>query len=522
MIDHRKTLDSGTEGPKRMSIGTIVDKVTGQKRAYALDALRGSAILMMVLSEMNPYSRTNHLPSFMYHAQVPPPDFIFNPKAPPPGVTWVDMVLPFFLFSMGAAIPFAIGRRIEKGVGTRGIVVSTLLRGLLLALFAFYVEHIKTYSMVGGRYTLFLIGITGFLLPFIVLGRLPSDWKPGVRTAVKAAGWIGAVALLLLSRHKDSYANVFSIERYDVIIVILANVAVYTTLIYLATRKNLLMRAGIMGIMIAMKLGTSVPGWVHSLYANFPIPYVNAMKSLGPSAVSVLKAFNFFFSLEITHYLFIAIPGTIVGDMVLQWMNAPETGEREAGSWSKARYTGLALLLFGAVVLDLCLLKGRYVWQLAVALIPVLLAGNWLVRKPSASIERLINGLYKWGMYLLAVGILFEPYEGGIKKDGATMSYFFVSTGLAIFTLIVYTIIIDIFKGKRAVQLLIDNGQNPMIAYTAGGNFVGLILGTFWISDYLAKVVVTPWPSFAIAVCTTLLVALSVSFCTRRRLFWRT
>ena len=89
-----------------MSKIAFVDKTTGQKRAYALDALRGIAILMMVLLSVEPTSVLNHLPSFMYHGQVPPPNFKFDPNLP--GVTWADMVFPFFLFSMGAAIPFAL------------------------------------------------------------------------------------------------------------------------------------------------------------------------------------------------------------------------------------------------------------------------------------------------------------------------------------------------------------------------------------------------------------------------------
>ena len=79
-------------------------------RAYALDALRGYAIITMVLSAT---IVTQVLPGWMSHAQTPPPDHIFNPSLP--GITWVDLVFPFFLFAMGAAFPFSIGKRAEKG-----------------------------------------------------------------------------------------------------------------------------------------------------------------------------------------------------------------------------------------------------------------------------------------------------------------------------------------------------------------------------------------------------------------------
>ena len=80
------------------------------QRALALDALRGYAIITMVLSAT---IISSILPGWMSHAQTPPPEHIFNPEIP--GITWVDLVFPFFLFAMGAAFPFSIGRHAEKG-----------------------------------------------------------------------------------------------------------------------------------------------------------------------------------------------------------------------------------------------------------------------------------------------------------------------------------------------------------------------------------------------------------------------
>lgn len=57
------------------------------KRAYALDALRGYAIITMVLSATVAW---NSLPGWMYHAQTPPPDRAFDASLS--GITWVDLV----------------------------------------------------------------------------------------------------------------------------------------------------------------------------------------------------------------------------------------------------------------------------------------------------------------------------------------------------------------------------------------------------------------------------------------------
>jgi predicted acyltransferase len=516
-----------------VSTPAFVDKVTGQKRAYALDALRGIAILMMVLSSVEPVRVLNHLPSFMYHTQVPPPFFEFIPTLP--GVSWVDMVFPFFLFSMGAAIPFAIGRRMEKGTPWHKLVGATLLRGAILSLFAFYVEHIRT-GVVDGKYTagmegtclqMFLIGTGGFLILFPALGRLPSNWSKGVRTAVKVAGWAAAIGLMSIVRYDPkvslAHNSTFSLAKFDCIIMILANIAVYTTFAYMLTRKNTLLRIGVLGILMAMKLGATVPtGWVHAFQANFPIPYLSHMSFLGGFVTSILGVINSFFSLTITDYLFLSVTGTIIGDMIIKWMNTVETTDSAKFSWSKGRFSGLATLLFATTAFTLIMLKGRHVTELVICLIPLLAIANKLVSNPVNSLETLINGVYKWGMYMLAVGMLFEPYEGGIKKDPATMSYYFVAGGLAILMLLVFTIVIEVFNKKKYLQLLIDNGQNPMIAYTAGGNLIGTTLVVLGIHTYLKNTLTTPWPYFCYSVVFTLLVALSVSFCTRHKIFWRT
>jgi len=516
-----------------LSVTAVVDNVTGQKRAYALDALRGIAILMMVLSSVEPMSIVNHLPSFMYHGQVPPPEFVFNPNLP--GVTWVDMVFPFFLFSMGAAIPLAMSRRIEQGVPWHKLVGSTLLRGLILSLFAIYVEHIRTgcidpvytAGMVGKSIEIFLIGTGGFLLLFPILGRMPTKWKASTRIVVKTAGWLAAIALMFIVRYdpkiSTAHSATFSLDKFDIIIMILANVAVYTTFAYMLTRKNILLRLGILGCIMAMRLSAGAPdSWVGTLQANFPIPWMDQLNFLGPIGVSILKTVNNFFNMGCMSYLFIAIPGTIVGDRILSWINASETSIEDKQEWTPKRYIALAGLLFGTVILTIIMLKGRHVWQLVLCLIPLLYLGNRLVKNASNSVEILLHDLYKWGVYLLAVGMIFEPYENGIKKDSATMSYYFVSAGLAIFMLSVFSIIIDVFKRKKILQLLIDNGQNPMIAYTAGGNLIGTTLAVLGIDAYAGRTITTPWPYFTFSLLFTLLVALVVSFCTKKKWFWRT
>jgi predicted acyltransferase len=284
-----------------------------------------------------------------------------------------------------------------------------------------------------------------------------------------------------------------------------------------------MLRVGIMGLIAALLLSSWAGGWVQTMHTNFPIPCVDRLGFLGNIVSPILKTVNSFFTLLTTQFLYVCIPGTIIGDLILNWIEAPEDEASDKQVWSNRRYTAIAVILFLTSVLTLILLKGRFTWVLVICLVPIFVALHLILKDPVKSIERLIGSITKWGMYLLALGLIFEPYQGGIKKDPPTHSYYFVSTGLAVLILVVLTILIDVFKKKKWLQLLIDNGQNPMIAYVAGGNLVGTTALLIGLDALGAKYLTAPWLYFfAYSVVMTLLTALFVSFCTRRNWFWRT
>lgn len=79
------------------------------QRNQALDALRGFAILTMILSGSIAFG--NVLPAWMFHAQVPPPEHKFNPTLA--GITWVDLVFPFFLYCMGYVVRLTLKKYIR-------------------------------------------------------------------------------------------------------------------------------------------------------------------------------------------------------------------------------------------------------------------------------------------------------------------------------------------------------------------------------------------------------------------------
>lgn len=100
------------------------------------------------------------------------------------------------------------------------------------------------------------------------------------------------------------------------------------------------------------------------------------------------------------------------------------------------------------------------------------------------------------GLLLDYTWTLFEPYEGGIKKDKATISYYSITSGMSILLIIFFSIFIDIFNKQKWFKLLIENGQNPMIAYAGINN---LIIPIFYLTGMmflLNKYAITPWLGF--------------------------
>jgi hypothetical protein len=232
------------------------------------------------------------------------------------------------------------------------------------------------------------------------------------------------------------------------------------------------------------------------------------------------------YQLYYLQYLFIVVPGTIAGDLLLGWLRCAAEGSdgapegREA--WPAFRYAGIALLMLSLTVLLVAGLKAR--WLVPTTLITfALCALGWrLMSKPATATERLFHTLFNWAIYWLVLGLCFEPYEGGIKKDKATMSYYFVSTGCAICLLIVLLMLVDVFRRKRWVQLLVENGQNPMIAYAGINNLVLPVLALSGVDKLLSGLEATPWLGFVRGAIITLLLALSTSFFTKQKIFWRT
>ncbi|OCQ93309.1 DUF5009 domain-containing protein [Oscillatoriales cyanobacterium USR001] len=475
-----------------------ISPVVVTKRADALDALRGIAVLAMVLSGT---IARKILPAWMYHAQEPPLTHTFNPKLA--GLTWVDLVFPFFLFTMGAAISLALSRRIAKGWDTKKVIFSILQRGFLLASFAIFLQHIRP-TVINPNEPItqkWWLALAGFFILFWMFVRLPLSWFSWLRKLIFVAAW--TLGFIFVSNIIYPDGKGFSLERSDIILVVLANMAVFGSLIWLFTRSNIWLRLGFLGLLFAMRLSAGADGWIKLIWLSSPAPWI--------------------FQFDYLKYLFIVIPGTIVGDLLHRWIEYSSPEDASYSRWNSWRYFILMILMLAINIILLIGLQGRWVWQTALLSFVLCLWGLLLVKNPGNITENLLNRLYIWGFYWLMLGLVFEPYEGGIKKDSATMSYFFVTAGLAIFMLIALMIFVDYFKKKAWVQLFIDNGVNPMIGYAGFANIVWpIVVLNEWESRIIEMTSRDAIGGFMRGFIYTFLVALIVMIFSRLKLFLRT
>lgn len=473
----------------------MTQNVTSQ-RATALDALRGYAILTMVLSGTIAYGI---LPGWMYHAQVPPPLHKFDPSIF--GLTWVDLVFPFFLFSMGAAFPFSIGRKLHELNGFRNTIVQSFLRGAQLAFFAIYIEHLHPWVISEPQDTkAWLITLFAFALMFPIFMRLPSKISKTIRYAVKVSAYALGILLLLTLNYANN--RTFSVGYSDIIILVLANMAIFGSLIYILTYRNRLARIAILPFIMAVFLGSSNEGsWVHWLFNLTPAVW--------------------FYKFYYLKYLFIVIPGTLAGEYLLEWINTAQT-ETESKRTKKSMALMLVVITFGLVLLNLIGLYSRLLVMNLLLTSALLIFGLVMLKKGQGSYVQLWKKLFESGAYLLILGLFFEAYEGGIRKDHSTYSYYFVTSGLAFMALIFFSVICDFFRKSEFFSFLVMAGQNPMLAYVGSAMLIMPLLILFGLADFLTFFNSNPWLGFLKGILITTLVALATIFFTRIKWFWRT
>lgn len=462
------------------------------ERALSIDALRGYAIITMVLSAA---IVSGILPGWMYHAQLPPPTHTFNPNIP--GLTWVDMVFPSFLFAMGAAFPFSIWKKYQKGFSKTCLAITAIWRSIQLTYFAILIQHFYPY-MTGGGMSSWWLAIFCFALLFPIFMRLPWEMPYWMRLTIQLVSMAIGIIVIFCIDYPNDYT--FDLHTSNVIILILANMALFASLLYIFTIDRPRLRIAILVILFGVMLSATVPGsWAAEFMSYSPVTW--------------------FYNPTYLKYLYIVIPGCLAGEILIKWLAERKNDMTRSTSGIKAWI--VLFITLTIVVTNLYCLYMRYL-QLNMTITSILLAGGWIVLRRSSDYGALWGKLFTIGAFMLLLGLAIEPFEGGIKKDPVTFTYLFTTSGLSFMTLIFFSIICDFFRWHKGTAFLVMTGQNPMVAYVAVSLLILPLLQICGVWEYFSIFNQSPWLGFAQGIILTSIAVLVTMFFTKIKFLWRT
>jgi len=459
------------------------------RRAFSVDALRGLFLISMTLGFAVNYAG---FPAWMYHRQMPPPTYEIADIV---GISWRDLAYGAFLFTMAAALPLTIGKRVEKGETEIAVMLAAFRRYGMLLFYGILIGHANTY-FIGYTQTGRALALTGFVIMAMVFTRRRPDWNEDRFKLINRTGWLLAILFLALS--PLLYGQRFTPTRHDDIMTGLAFASFVGIVLWYFTRDNIGARLCALSVAVSLYLGAKSPGWIQDFWYNTPAEW-----AFSPSMLSLLT---------------VVIPGTIAGDVVRRWMSAAEPSG--LAGWSRPRVLALAALsaaLVPLVVAGMYTREVGFTTKLVLALVAV---GVTLLGHPVTATERMLRSLFVWGSIWLVIGLFLEPSEGGIRKVPETLSYFFVVAGLTTCLLVALSAIIDGLGNTRGFRPLIDVGHNPLLAYV----LYTMLLNALLDINPLTRDILTRSAAQAALrmLLGTALVVVIVSVVSRKKIFWRT
>lgn len=457
-------------------------------RVASIDILRCIAIIGMVLSANIGFF--SDLPGWMFHAQTPPPTYDFNPDNP--GITWVDLVFPFFLLSMGAALPFSLRRKLDRGVEMRRIWLGVVRRWLILTLFALALGNAYRIGLSGRpvwAQALFKIAL------WVGLGLFLADVR-GLRKWVNKV--LNLAGLLLLAACAPVLVFVFGVPLTtdsDIIMMILAAVSFSSAAFWLLTRDSLELRWLCIAAVVAVK----------------------AVSSYAPQALAFIPgvhpAVGWMFQWSFLQYLVPVLAGSVVGDMIMSFLKTPEhNGPIEEKIWIPA----VTVALFAVVIQ----LWGLYTRNVVADLLVTVVSAVAFLAVTRRSAKSVWAGIGYIGFAMLLAGIVLDPLDGGIAKDYCNLSYLFTTSGMGI--LVVSVLLCAELNAGLRWRFLAEAGQNPMVAYTVTWFVIGPVLtltGAMGLLDRLAAG--SPFWGVMHGVVLTALMMLCTWGFTRAKIFWK-
>jgi predicted acyltransferase len=194
-------------------------------RVVSIDIFRG--ITMAVMIFVNELSGVRGLPWWTYHAH-----------AEENVMTYVDMVFPFFLFSIGMSMPLSVTQRLKRNPSLSSLWMHVLLRSVslfILGLILANAEKADSTRMIMSGDTWALLGILSMALYLNVYAQ--SKRFPAYSTILRIVGLLGVVVLFALFRRTGSDGNVAWIDpSYPEILGLIAYSYLACAVLYIPTR----------------------------------------------------------------------------------------------------------------------------------------------------------------------------------------------------------------------------------------------------------------------------------------------
>jgi hypothetical protein len=375
--------------------------------------------------------------------------------------------------------------------------MAAVRRWALLFFYALLIAHSNTYFL-GYTQTARVLAIIGFALMAMVFTRRRADWGERKFNTVNRAGWVLAIAFLLLS--PLAYGKTFSFNRNDDIIVGLAFASFAGIVLWYLTRENLLARLGVLAVAMALYLGAKGDGWVSGWWWDAKWPWL--------------------FSAQRFVLLAVVVPGTIMGDAMLKWMRSPEEGEGVGvRPWSSLRVSALVALTVAFTPLVVVGMYNRWVGLTTLLCAALLVGGGFLVHGPTNATERMIRSMFLWAGVWLMIGLFLDPFENGIRKVPDTLSYFFTVTGTTSMLLVAFTSVTELLKRQRWLSVLIDLGHNPLMLYVMYTVLINSVVGLSPVTREMMNG--SLGPALVRSLLSVGLVIVLVRYMSRKRIYWR-
>ncbi len=290
--------------------------LTASGRIASIDIVRGLTILVMIF--VNDLAGVKGAPAWMKHFYPYDAD----------GMTFVDIVFPAFLFIVGMAIPFALGRRLDRGELLLPILRHVGIRTLGLLIIGVFM--VNSYTISG----------EGFLNPnlwsFLMYAGVILVWnqmprEPGRRrTLGLAARGIGILFLVIMAVVYRGAGEPGFIEmrtQWWGILGLIGWAYLVACIVFFLLRKNVAGMVGAMAILYLVFVADRV-GFFNSLQGLKQ--YVDIGSMLGSLAA-------------------ITVSGLILGTILTP--DSPVQGHARRIRW--ALWYGLALYIAGRLTYSL-------------------------------------------------------------------------------------------------------------------------------------------------------------------------